>query len=110
MDRTADLAGNSTFYEYHATGAGAGQLKKVTHADGAFTSYGYDLHGRVTEQSGSADHPARYTYDVTNGWRFLMQAIVSRGTAQQGGGHHRQGPGLPMRGSGARASDRSCPS
>ncbi len=73
MDRTADLARNSTFYEYHATGAGAGRLKKVTHQDGAFTSYGSDLHGRVTEQTGSADYPVRYTYDATNGWMTKMK-------------------------------------
>ena len=73
VDRTADLAGNSTFYEYHATGAGAGQLKKITHQDGAYTSYVYDLHGRVTEQTGSADYPVRYTYDATNGWMTEMK-------------------------------------
>ena len=48
-------------------------MKKVTHQDGAYTSYVYDLHGRVTEQTGSADYPVRYTYDATNGWMTEMK-------------------------------------
>jgi len=43
-------------------------LQKVTHAHGAYTNYDYDLHGRVTAQTGSADNPVRYTFDSTDGW------------------------------------------
>ncbi len=78
---------------------GAGQLKKATHQDGAYTSYGYDLHGRVTEQTGSADYPVRYTYDATNGWMTEMKtyrdttgADALDGTAAAGGGS--QGTGI----------------
>jgi len=28
----------------------------------------YDAHSRVTEQTGSADYPIRYTYESTDGW------------------------------------------
>ncbi len=49
------------------------QLKKVTHQDGAYTSYEYDLHGRITAQTGSADYPVRYTYHATDGWMTEMK-------------------------------------
>jgi YD repeat-containing protein len=75
---TADLAGNHTFYEYHPSGAGAGQLKKITHADGAYVNYDYDLHGRVTAQTGSADYPVRYTYHTTDGWMTAMKTYRDR--------------------------------
>jgi YD repeat-containing protein len=82
VSRTADLAGNSTLYEYYTTGSGTGKLKKVTHADGAYTEYVYDLHGRVTEQTGSADYPVRYTYHSTDGWMTEMKTY--RDTSTQG--------------------------
>jgi RHS repeat-associated protein len=74
VSRTVDLAGNATFYEYYGTGVnGAGQLKKVTHADGSYTSYVYNALGKLTEQTGSADYPARYTYDATDGWLTTLK-------------------------------------
>jgi len=69
LNWTKDAGNRQTTYTYYPTtgpnvGSSAGLLHIITHPDSTTTVHQYDVHGRLTLQSGTSSYPVAYEYDA----------------------------------------------